>query len=99
MTRSRFACCAAVFFTSLLVVQVQSGELIVDREVTVHSARQVETRRRELIAFLWGAAGFPKNRLPDTILTNVASPVKQLNHLDRVDELRMRLAPGLEGLA
>ena len=70
-----------------------------DRAITVHSAREVAQKRRELIQYLWGAQGFPERRLPDTVITNVASPVKQLGHLARVDELRMDLAPGLQGLA
>ena len=32
-------------------------------------------------------------------MTNIASPVRQLSHLARVDELRIDMAPGLQGLA
>lgn len=78
---------------------VQSAQLVDDRAITVHSAREVAERRRALIQCVWGAEGFPERRLPNIVLTNVASPVKQLRDLARVDELRMDMAPGLQGLA
>lgn len=77
---------------------VRSARLIDDRAITIHSGREVVERRRALIQYLWGPDGFPA-RLPDLVLTNVASPVKQLSHLTRVDELRIDMAPGLQGLA
>src|ERR1044071_8421613 len=78
---------------------VHSAQLINDREIKVHSTRQVSEKRRELINYLWGLEGFPKQRLPDAIVTNVPSPVKQLTNLARVDEILIELAPGLQGLA
>lgn len=78
---------------------LQAAQLIDDRAITVHSPREVEAKRHALIRYLWGGAGFPKRRMPDTVVTNVPSPVRQLTHLARVDELRMDLAPGLQGLA
>lgn len=78
---------------------LQSAELIDDRAITIHSSREVADRRRALIQYIWGAEGFPERRLPNIVVTNVASPVKQLNHVARVDEFRMDLAPGLQGLA
>jgi hypothetical protein len=82
-----------------LLLQAQGAELINDRQITIHSVRDVDAKRKALIQYLWGDAGFPDKRLPDTVITNVTSPVKQLDHLVRVDELRMDLAPGLQGLA
>lgn len=76
-----------------------SAQLLDDRDITVRSAQDVAMRRRMLIQFLWGDAGFPARRMPDAVLTNVASPVKQLTHLARVDEFRLEMAPGLQGLA
>jgi hypothetical protein len=89
----------AIFLSGLFTLLGGAAELVMDRAVTVHSARDVAEKRRALIQYLWGAEGFPKRRLPDIIITNVASPVKQLGHLARVDELRMDMAPGLLGLA
>src|SRR5713101_12313 len=83
----------------VFVGPVHCAALVDDRAITVHSAREVTERRRELIQYLWGDEGFPAKRLPNIVQTNVASPVKQLAHLERVDELRMDLAPGLQGLA
>ncbi len=79
--------------------RVRSAELIDDRAITVRSAREVTEKRRALIRYLWGDEGFPAHRLPDVVLTNVPTPVKQLTNLARVDEFRIQMAAGLEGLA
>ena len=79
--------------------RIQSAELLDDRAITIHSTRDVAAKRRALIKFIWGSEGFPERRLPDTVLTNITSPVQQLNHLARVDEFRIDMAPGLQGLA
>lgn len=73
--------------------------LLDDRTITVTSAAEVQQRRRLLVDYLWGPEGFPAQRLPERVLTNVPCPVRQLTNLARVDELRIGLAPGLEGLA
>src|SRR5262245_45624282 len=89
----------AILATGCCFVRVQSAELLVDRAITVYSAREIDQRRKALINYLWGAAGLPKRPVPNVEITNVVSPVKQLDHLARVDELRIDLAPGLQGLA
>jgi len=86
---------ASCFF----VLHAQSVELINDHAITIHSAREAAAKRRALINYIWGPGGFPGQRFPDAVLTNVTSPIKELHHLARVDELRMELAPGLQGLA
>jgi len=82
----------------LLPVRVDSAQLLDDRAITVQSAREIAAKRRELIKYLWGGAGFPDGRLPN-VVTNVANPVKQLSHLSRVDKFHIDMAPGLQGLA
>jgi hypothetical protein len=86
------------FAVFLLCANAHSAALLDDRAITIHSSRDVAAKRRALIQHIWGADGFPDRRLP-TVLTNVASPVKQLGHLSRVDEFRINMAPKLEGLA
>src|SRR3989442_737654 len=97
--RSRLVRLTTLFATGGSCLTLHSAELVMDRAVTVHSAREVAAKRHALIQYLWGAEGFPKRRLPDAVVTNVPSPVKQLDFLERVDELRLELAPGLQGLA
>src|SRR5438445_2045158 len=89
----------ASLILSLSVTRLPAAQLINDREITVHSAREVEEKRHALIKCLWGTEGFPMRRLPDAVVTNIPSPVRQLTNLARVDELRMELAPALQGLA
>ena len=85
-------------FILLFEGRLQSAQLIDDRTITVHSAREIAAKRQALIKYLWGAEGFPERRLPN-VVTNVASPVKQLSHLSRVDEFRIDMATNLQGLA
>lgn len=92
---ARFA--LAAFFAALTCTQ--AAQLLDDRAINIASEREALSKRRALIEYIWGPAGFPRQRLPDWVQTNIASPVKALTHLARVDELRFNLAPGLEGLA
>jgi hypothetical protein len=89
-----------IAFVSIILFAspARSAQLIDDRTITVHSAREIAAKRRALIQYLWGNEGFPDRRLPN-VFTNIASPVKQLTNLARVDEFRIDMAPGLQGLA
>jgi len=89
----------AVSVLSFFTNRGRCVELIDDRAITVHSATEVIEKRRALVRYLWGDDGFPSRRMPDAVLTNVPSPVKQLTNLARVDEFRIEMAPGLQGLA
>jgi hypothetical protein len=71
-------------------------ELTDDRAITIHSAADAAAKRRALITYIWGADGFPDKRLPDKV-TPVPSPVKQLEALERAEDLRIDMAPGLQG--
>jgi hypothetical protein len=88
----------AIFLLCFLPSVVCAADLVDDRTITVRSADEVAAKRSALIQYLWGPDGFPK-RFPDKTITNIACPVRQLEHLERVDELRLSMAPGLEGLA
>src|SRR5215204_4680020 len=96
---ARLIALAAIWVSHVLMLNVHSAELLMDRSITIASPRDVAKKRDALISYLWGTSGFPKRRLPETVRTNIVSPVKQLSELARVDELRMDLTPGLQGLA
>ena len=87
-----------LLFAGLPAGFLHSAGLLDDRAITIHSAAAVAEKRRELIEYLWGADGFPSQRLPE-VVANIASPVKELEGVERVDELRIDQAPGLQGLA
>jgi hypothetical protein len=89
----------ATLLRALAVDPAHSAGLIDDRTITIQTARDAKEKRHALIQYLWGRDGFPGRRMPDLVVTNIASPVKQLTRLARVDELRIDLAPGLHGLA
>jgi hypothetical protein len=86
-------------FLAASLLGVGGADLINDRSITIATARDVAEKRRALIQYVWGNDGFPGRRLPTTVQTNVPSPVKHLTGLERVDELHIDLAPGLQGLA
>lgn len=97
--RSPLLCALALLFLAVSFQGVEAAQLIDDRTITISTARNVAEKRRALVQYVWGTDGFPDKRLPTTVLTNIPSPVKDLTHLARVDELRIDLAPGLQGLA
>lgn len=59
--------------------------------------RAITPRRKALIEFIWGADGFP-TPLPE-VVANIANPVAPVQGFARVDELRIDMAPVLQGLA
>jgi len=81
----------------MLRTEAQSG-LVNDREIKVHTRREIQDKRRELQRYIWGEGGFPKE-LPVHVVKGVGTPVKELTNLKRVDEFRIPLAEGVEGLA
>jgi hypothetical protein len=82
----------------LITGSIHSAELLDDRQITIHTAAAVAERRQALITYLWGSEGFPSQRLPD-VVANAGTPVKELEGVERVDELRIDQAPGLQALA
>jgi hypothetical protein len=80
-----------------LAVPSSAVELVDDRAITLHSASEVDARRKALIRFIWGEDSFPSG-LPDVVL-KIDNPVKSVDGFARVDELRIDMAPGLQGLA
>lgn len=88
----------AIIGLLLSLTGTYAADLLDDRAITIVSARDVQKKRQALIEYIWGSQGFPDQRLPTTVQTNVPSPVQHLTAFKRVDELRMELAPGLQGL-
>jgi hypothetical protein len=88
----------ALLFLSAALPGADAADLIDDRAISIMTARDVAEKRRALIRYIWGDDGFPDKRLPTAVQTNVPSPVGHLTGLQRVDELRIDLAPGLQGL-
>jgi hypothetical protein len=81
----------------LLAQSLLAVEFVDDRAFTIHSTSDVTARRKTLIQFIWGNEGFP-SRLPE-VVPNIDNPVKPVQGFARVDELRIDMAPGLQGLA
>ena len=89
-----------ILLAGLIVSELAAArQLHDDREITIHRAEDVAARRAVLIEYLWGAEGFPRERLPDAVRREIKSPVDHLTALARVDELRIDLAPGMQGIA
>ena len=92
---------------------VSAWGLINDSKITISSATDVTNKRQALIQFIWGSAGFPSNKLPSLVTTNVCRlpagnqlPAKDvcdfvtnLSNLARVDEIRIQMDAGQEAVA
>lgn len=72
-------------------------DLVEDRKITLRSATDVAERRNVLLQHIWGGEGFP-TRLPE-VVANIANPIPSVTGFSRVEELRVDMIPGLQGLA
>jgi hypothetical protein len=100
---------SAIWFGSPAPVRA----LVDDRQITISSATDLSNKRQALIRFVWGSAGFPSDKLPSSRTldvcglprgnqppaSDVCSFVNNLNNLRRVDEIRIAMSWGQEGLA
>ncbi len=73
--------------------------LVDDRTVTLVTPAAVLNKRKELIRYVWGASGFPRNGVPQAVEKNRTSPVSGLKNLERVDTLHIPMEYGIRGLA
>jgi hypothetical protein len=69
-----------------------------DHQITITTTADVTNKRQALIDFIWGAHGFPSNKMPQ-VTRNVESPVGGLNNLLRVDRLFIPMDAWEYGLA
>src|SRR5690242_18386016 len=70
-------------------VAAATPPLLNDHQITIHTQAQAHQKRQALLKYLWGSAGLPTSR--PKVTPNIPSPVKQLTHLQRVDELKIDL--------
>lgn len=84
-----------IWFGSLAPVYA----LVNDSQITIGSTTDVANKRQALIQFIWGSTGFPSTKLPSSVTIGVPSPVGNLSNLQRVDEIRIAMDAGQEGLA
>lgn len=59
----------------------------------------MSTVRKQIIQWIWGSKRLPLSLYPTQVRTNVPCPLGQLTGFVRVDELRLHMAPTLEGVA
>jgi hypothetical protein len=78
---------------------VNSHALVNDSYVSVINKADVLEKRRALVRFVWGSAGFPSGRFPASTERNVASPVRKLSNLEQVDALHISMEAGQTGLS
>lgn len=83
-------------FSCLILTANGRGELLDDHKITIRAKSDIQAARRALVHYIWGSAGFPEKLLP-RVSANCPAPFLS-PRARRVDELRIPLAPGLEGL-
>lgn len=86
-----------LFVLSCSTRAANAPQLVDDRAITIRSAADVLERRKALIEFIRGSEGWPV-RLPE-VVPNIANPIAPVQGFARVDELRIDMIPGLQGLA
>jgi hypothetical protein len=71
---------------------------MIDDRTILSSSTDVSNKRQALIQFIWGSAGFPGDKLPSEVKTNVVSPFGELNNLERVDEIYITMDADQKGM-
>ncbi|HEX8411855.1 MAG TPA: hypothetical protein VF883_23605 [Thermoanaerobaculia bacterium] len=66
-----------------------TAQLVDDRTITVLTGTDVINKRQAIVNYIWGTEGFPSTELPNSVVTNVPSPLAGLENLERVDLLRV----------
>jgi hypothetical protein len=84
--------------TCLTVALPASGQVADDRRITIATPADVESKRKALVEFIWGAEGIPQSRLPKVEKDDV-SPIAGLENLRRVDTLVIEMEAGQTGFA
>jgi len=71
-----------------------------DKQVTITTAADVQSRRQALVQFVWGPEGMPLTRLPRLpVIRNDISPIAGLTNLERVDTLIVDMDAGVKSYA
>ncbi len=67
-----------------------------DRAITVTSLEAAASKRGQIVRYIWGAAGFPRNQRPASIQRNAASPIAGLKNVKSVETMSIRMEAGQE---
>jgi hypothetical protein len=82
------------------VVTVSSQGLVNDRQIRVRTPADVATTRQALINYVWGAEGFPTDKLPRLpVIANDISVIADLPDLERMDTLVVEMEAGVNSYA
>lgn len=78
------------------VLQLPPPVLTNDRMIHVTSPAAAESKRAEIIRYIWGAGGFPRNQHPAATQRNAPSPISGLQHVKSVETMTIRMEAGQE---
>lgn len=78
--------------------RLQNG-LVDDSKIHITDRVSAQKMRKHLIQFIWGDEGFPKEKLPSKIETDVPSPLKDLNNLEQVDRMEIDMDYNFQSVA
>lgn len=105
-SHARWTCRRTCLFFQLVLVagvlhlsEVNCHSLVNDRSVTISTRSVALEKRKALIRFVWGSAGFPSDKMPSSIERNAKSPIPNLSNLERVDTLHISMESGQKGLS
>ncbi|MBM3753297.1 MAG: hypothetical protein FJW38_04890 [Acidobacteria bacterium] len=78
------------------VLNLPPPKLVDDRAITVTSAATAQIKREQIIRYIWGAAGFPKNTKPASIEKNAKSPIAKLKNAKFIETYTIKMEAGQE---
>jgi len=78
------------------VLNLPPPKLVDDRAITVTSAASAQIKREQIIRYIWGAAGFPKNTKPASIEKNAKSPIAKLKNAKSIETYTIKMEAGQE---
>lgn len=83
----------------ILISPAAAQILVDDRDVTIRSQGDIDSKRKALIDHIWGGAGLPNRRMPQLLKKDDTSPLNDLQDLARVDTLTVAMDAGVKSYA
>lgn len=78
------------------VLNLPPPKLVDDRAITVTSAATAQIKREQVIKYIWGAAGFPKNVKPAAVEKNAKRPIAKLKNAKSIETFTIKMEAGQE---
>jgi hypothetical protein len=87
-------------FQSMVKIDLDALAFDVTQIIEIQKSQDVQTKRKNLIQFLWGSDGFPDEKLPAETVQGISdSDFVSLTNLKRIDRLTVNMEFGINSIA